>query len=299
MKKITTILNATFQGKAIIFLLCLLIIPSLPAKPTQAAETLPILCAIIQYRVQDPDSVGRDADRLESFIREAAAKGAKLIVCPETTFYRYGKWVQNGTSQLDLANEYETLENRFSALSKELKISLVIGLREPSGASHPVYNTALFLGPGGKVLGKHHKILLSSNEQSFTQMGRSAVAFETPFGKVGLLICKDMDDNRFPGSLAAQGIDLLIGISGDPGRGWGKVQSGSQLAGAYGIGANQIGANSGSTFIGLSGFVSPAGVPLSGAGIDQGNNEGIYYHTLQLKYTAPKGLLIAVLKLLL
>jgi len=80
--------------------------------------------AVIQYEIKDPNKVGVDAERLESFIREAAARGAGLVVSPETGFYRYEPWEQDGVTMLDLANSYDALKNKFSALAVELNISL-------------------------------------------------------------------------------------------------------------------------------------------------------------------------------
>ena len=252
----------------------------------------PVLAAIIQYRVQEPDRVGVDADRLEAFIREAASRGAKIVVTPETTFYRLGVWEHNGVTQLDLAKQYDALVRRFGALSKALRICLVIGLRKPSGdASLPVYNVAVFFGPDGTVLKEHQKIFLCDDEAGFTKGGsvtKNVQVFATPLGKVGMLICKDMDENFLPQVLVAKGMELFIGINGDPGtgtpgRGWQKVYPACVLFGAcYGIGANQIGANSGSFFNGGSGFVSPNEV-LSAAGYNGiANDEQILYQTLPL-----------------
>ena len=63
--------------------------------------------AVVQYEIQDLKEVGADAGRLETFIREAAARGAELVVTPETAFYRYEPWEQDGVTMLDLANHYD------------------------------------------------------------------------------------------------------------------------------------------------------------------------------------------------
>ena len=105
-----------------------------------------IKVAVIQYAIQQADSVGIDDDRFESFVREAALNGAEFIVGPETSFYPYDPWLQNGTTILDLANQYHALVKRFSDLAKELNIFLAIGLREPSGIiEKPVYSIRLWL----------------------------------------------------------------------------------------------------------------------------------------------------------
>lgn len=256
----------------------------------QALEIRNIKCAIIQYEVQAPDSVAHDADRLEKLIEEAAANGAWLVVCPETTFYRYAPWDRNNVTMLQLAKAYDDLKARFTALARRLRICLVYGVREPSGdPARPVYNTALFIGPDGKIIYKHHKIRVSNAELSYTKAGSTtkgdAHVFQSPFGRVGLLICKDMDTTGLPDYLVQQEMDLFIGISGDPTRGWEKVSYGCQQGHAYGIGANQIGANSGQVYGGRSGFVDPYGRLILGAGSgDVANTESILYTVLPLPF---------------
>ena len=172
--------------------------------------------AIVQYEVQEPDRVGVDAERLENFIREASAQGAGLVVTPETSFYRYEPWEQDGVTMLDLAGHYEELKDKFSALADELDVSLVIGLREPSGEKEkPVYNTALFIGPDGSVLGKQHKVFPSNAEMAWTRAGTEHAVFETAVGRVGMMICKTAKTNWWNSFEKEDDLDLFILIAGD------------------------------------------------------------------------------------
>ncbi|MDB4583624.1 Ig-like domain-containing protein [Draconibacterium sp.] len=262
---------------------------------------LPLIChgqvkvAIIQYAIQQADSVGIDDDRFEKFVRDATSNGAKLIVGPETSFYRYDTWSQNGTTMLDIANEYDGLVRRFSGLAKELDIYLVIGLREPSGDSRkPVYNTGLFIGRNGEILGKHRKMNPSNSEKAFTKAGNlqmgDAMPFNTPFGKTGMLICKDMDNslgcNGCPDwdlQLASKNPDLIIGLNGDESRGWIKVVRACKNAECFGIGANLAQNTWDERPGGNSGFVNPKGEVISEAGL----GEKILYQTLPIKIKEP------------
>lgn len=257
--------------------------------PQASAAVKPVKCAIVQYTVQEPDAVGVDAERVAGFVREAALDGARLVVCPESTFYRYQPWSQNNVTILQLAGEAETLKAKFSALAKELGICLVIGLREPSGdAAKVVFNSALFFGPDGALLGRHRKVALADEEYDFTKAGEEKAGdgtpFATPYGRVGMLIGKDMATTFWADILAAKGMDLLIGISADPERGWQGVVHGCVKAHCQGIGANLFGTAPGATFAGKSGFVSPAGACL----VDGGGGEKIIYGTLKLPVTGAK-----------
>lgn len=251
--------------------------------------------AVIQYAIQEPDSVGIDGERLAGFIREAASQGAELIVAPETAFYRYSPWEQNGVTMLDLANEFEGLSSSFSRLAKELGVMVVIGLREPSGDPlQPVYNTGLFFGPYGEILGRHRKLNPSNAEKKWTKAGNSkhgdARPFSTPIGRVGMLICKDMDNSvgcsKCPAwdlSIAEHEMDLFLGISGDNTRGWKKVVRGAQVANCFGIGANLAQSTWDEAIRGNSGFVNQLGEVIGEAGA----GEKIIYKILPLKMKRP------------
>ena len=208
-------------------------------KPAASAAGTDVTVAIIQYQVRDADKVGADAGRLAKFIRAAAAKGAKIIVAPETCFYRYSPWERNGVTMAALASEYPALTERFAALAKELRVCLVIGLREPLDAEH-VYNTALFFGPDGKVLGKHHKTVPSSAEKAWTRAGKAARAFRTPYGTVGMLICKDAKTNWWK-TYNDDRLDLYVLIAGDDdGRSFGSFARTAAEARCHAVLANQV-----------------------------------------------------------
>ena len=246
--------------------------------------------AIVQYSIQTPDSVGVDADRMEAFVREAASNGADLVVAPETAFYRYSPWEQNGVTMLELANEFENLTTRFSLLCKELGVMLVMGLREPSGDPiQAVYNTALFIDTHGEILGRHRKMNPSNDEKKWTKAGEpsmgDATPFATPLGQVGMLICKDMDNSLGCKScpdwdvrIAQHKMDLFIGVNGDSSRGWTKVVRGSQIAKCYGVGANLAQGSYEEDLRGNSGFVTPQGEVIQEAGV----GEKIIYQILPL-----------------
>ena len=243
-----------------------------------------VKCAIVQFSDETADKVSPDDDRLEAYIREAAGKGAKLIVAPENCLYRYDPWSQSGVTALDLAKKFDTLVDAFSKLAKELGVCIVFGLREPTGSSSQptTYQSAVFLDNTGKLVKTYRKRVPSNSEKSFTKSGGNDwKSFETPVGKVFMQVCKDMDGDGYINSMPTD-IDLLIGVNKDPDRGWVKVDAGCKKAKCYGIGANWAGAQGGSTG-GNSGFVDNEGKMISEAGAgNYGKNQKIIYETLPL-----------------
>ena len=209
--------------------------------------------AVVQYRVQEQDTVGSDADRLAGFVREAAAHGARLVVCPETPFYRYAPYLQNGVTMLDLAQAAADLRARFAGLAAELGISLVVGIREPGGKA--TYNVACCFGPDGSLLGYHRKGLPSHAEDRYTLAGEGGAAiFDTPMGRVALAVCKDVQLRSVRASVVENDVDLFLLLAADAdGRNLARIAEVCSAADCKGIIANQLVA------YGNSAVASPSG----------------------------------------
>ncbi|MCG8687723.1 MAG: carbon-nitrogen hydrolase family protein, partial [Desulfobacterales bacterium] len=142
----------------------------------------------------------------------------------------------------DLANNFEDLKNKFSALANELRVSLVIGLREPSGCSNKsVYNTALFFGTNGDLRGKQRKLVPSMSEKNWTKAGVSHHVFETHVGRIGMQICKTAKVNWWNTYEKEDDLDLFILIAGDPdATSFDKFSTLCNKSNCYGLIANQI-----------------------------------------------------------
>ena len=134
--------------------------------------------------------------RAEPMIRQAAANGARIVCTTECFLDGYA--IADKSIPLD---QYRALGEpiphgqyfvRLSGLAKELKVYLVAGMLEADGEAR--YNTAALVGPDGRLLGKYHKQRLE-HEAVRNTAGHESTVFQTPLGKVGLMICAD---RRFP-----------------------------------------------------------------------------------------------------
>jgi predicted amidohydrolase len=153
--------------------------------------------------------------RAEPLIREAARNGAQVVCTPECFLDGYAI-ADKGIPLDDYRRLGEPIPGgvyirRLTALAGELKLHLIAGMLEADGEAR--YNTAVLLGPDGKLLGKYRKQKLG-HESVRNTPGTESPVFATPFGRVGVMICADRTDAALVRCFRTNGADLLICPSG-------------------------------------------------------------------------------------
>ena len=156
-----------------------------------------------------------NADRLEMFFVESARHGAQLSVAPEGILEGY--LVHEAFAWPELREQIfrvaEPLDGpylkRFSKLAKQLKCNLVFGFAELDGKS--IYNTAAFIDNRGRLRGTYRKMsnAIANKTWPFNGVGKTIRAFDTPLGRVGMLICSDRWFPEIPRALVLDGAQLL------------------------------------------------------------------------------------------
>jgi nitrilase len=164
-----------------------------------------------------------------SLIKEAASAGAGLIVFPETFIPTYPDWVWRAPAWDGASGELyaRLLENAVEipgpvtdTLGKAAKqakayVSMGVNEREPAGGT--IYNTQITFGPDGSVLGKHRKLMPTGGERLVWGMGDGSTlqVYDTPFGRLGGLICWEnyMPLARY--SMYAKGVDVYVAPTWD------------------------------------------------------------------------------------
>ena len=146
----------------------------------------------------------RSTARCLELVSEAASMGAELCVTVETVnaFLALG----------DTRFEYEeTLEGdtvqRFSEAARAYKMHIVAGLAlKIDGAP---YNCAVLFDDEGKIRGIHKKVHLPAGEELHFRHGNELSVFDTKLGKIGMLVCWDMQFPEAARELALAGADLI------------------------------------------------------------------------------------------
>ena len=151
-------------------------------------------------------------------IAQAKSQKADLLVFPELSLTGYV--LQDLVASV--AHRAADSNSVFKPLLKASHdLDLVVGFVDED-PRHRFYIASAYLS-GGQVLHVHHKVYLPTyglfDEGRFFAHGDSVRAFETRFGRVGLLICEDFWHASPPYLLWLDGADIMLLTSASPGRG--------------------------------------------------------------------------------
>ncbi|OGG50103.1 MAG: hypothetical protein A3F84_02645 [Candidatus Handelsmanbacteria bacterium RIFCSPLOWO2_12_FULL_64_10] len=155
-----------------------------------------------------PRSTGSPAESVEQFCRlvEAAALQRPDVIClPEgITVIGTGK----GYAEVSETIPGPTTR-RLGALAKGLRCYIVAGIYEREGED--IYNTAVLIGRGGEVVGTYRKTHLPREEaEGGLTPGDAYPVFETDFGRVGVMICWDVQFPEPARALALKGAEVVL-----------------------------------------------------------------------------------------
>ena len=169
--------------------------------------------ALAQFNSELGNKTG-NLQRMAQLCEQAASQGAKLICFPElaTTGYR-GDLLS--TKLWDLSDfEGSETDCLFSQLASRLDITIVSGFAERGERLGEVYNAVGVWNPGCEnISGVFRKIHAFGIEKQWFKSGDSFPVFETPIGKIGVMICYDMGFPEVARILTLQGAELLIAPS--------------------------------------------------------------------------------------
>ncbi|MEI3605215.1 carbon-nitrogen hydrolase family protein [Pseudogracilibacillus sp. SE30717A] len=165
-------------------------------------------------------------------IEEAGKNDAKIIVFPEAFIPAYPRGMSFGAVVGSRTEEgrqdfFKYWNNSIAVPSpeteiigkavKQAKAYVIIGVIEKDLHNGTLYCTALFFNPDGELLGKHRKLKPTGSERLIWGEGDGSTlpVFDTPYGKLGALICWE---NYMPLARAAmyeKGVEIYVAPTAD------------------------------------------------------------------------------------
>jgi len=176
---------------------------------------LSLALAQINTRLGD---VPHNLDKHLALIQQARQSGVDLLVFPELSLTGYA--LQDLVPSVALRPRPD--DPIFKPLLEASQdIDLVIGFVDEDRRSR-FYIASAYLSRG-EVVHIHHKVYLPTyglfDEGRFFAWGECIRAFDTRFGRMGMLICEDFWHASPPYLLWLDGADILLFTSASPGRG--------------------------------------------------------------------------------
>ncbi len=168
-------------------------------------------------------NVQANLDKHLSLIDQACQQNVDLICFPELSL--------TGYNLQDLSYDVATQPARDNPVFKPLykasrHLDIVVGFVDED-ARHRFYIAAAYLSQG-ELVHVHRKVYLPTytlfDEGRYFAWGNDLRAFDTRFGRVGLLICEDFWHASPPYLLWLDGADILLLMSASPGRGLDKQE---------------------------------------------------------------------------
>lgn len=238
--------------------------------------------------------VDRNLEKHYQAIEEAIEKKSQLIVFPELSLSGY--FLRDAVVDVALHIDDKKL-SKLRQLSEHIAID--VGLVE-LGEKFEFFNTQVVFYKG-EVVAKHRKVYLPTyslfEEKRYFNAGTRIRAFDSPFGKIGLLICEDMWHPTSGLILAHDGASIIIVSSAGVARGinesdkpqnvqvWETLnRSMAVFTTSFIVFANRVGVEEGVTFWGGSEIIHPSGRSLVQAPYFEEFNLHSEINLLELKH---------------
>ncbi|GIX49291.1 MAG: nitrilase [Candidatus Tectimicrobiota bacterium] len=172
-----------------------------------------------------------------ALIAEAAQHGARLVVFPEAFVPTYPDWVWAippgqgalmGELYAELLAQAVTVPDaatgQLCQAAHQAGVYVVIGVNERNSeaSNASLYNTLLFIDAQGALMGKHRKLVPTGPERMVWAPGDGSTlaVYDTPFARLGGLICWEnyMPLARY--AMYAWGVQLYLAPTWDRGQPW-------------------------------------------------------------------------------
>lgn len=171
-----------------------------------------VIVAAVQMRCDK--SREKNIDKAEEMVRQAAKKGANVILLPEL-FENLYFCQEKRYDYYELAESVQENKavQRFQKVAKELQVVLPISFYEKD--VNALYNTVAMIDADGEILGVYRKTHIPDDhfyqeKFYFTPGDTGFKVWDTRYGKIGVGICWDQWFPECARSMAVQGAELIF-----------------------------------------------------------------------------------------
>lgn len=168
---------------------------------------------LVQWQMRRFDDLDAFFEQIKFFVDVMSDYQSDFVMFPElfnTPLLAPYNHLSERESMLELAKLTETIKNRISEFAISYNVNIIAGSM-PLEEDGELYNISYLLHRDGKI-DEYRKIHITPNERKYYGMrgGSEIKVFDTDCGKVGLVICYDVEFPELPRILADQGMKILF-----------------------------------------------------------------------------------------
>ena len=154
------------------------------------------------------NSLNENLTTAKNVIKKAKEKSCDLVVFPELFLSGYLLGENLKTNSINLKH---FAIKELKQTCAECNIACVVGF--PRKEKNLIYNSACFIEKTGEILDVYDKTHLFGDEKLYFAKGQKLKTFDSSLGKIGLLICYDIEIPEASRTLAINGATTIICIS--------------------------------------------------------------------------------------
>ena len=169
--------------------------------------------ALVQFKPHK-SQLGRNLERLSGIVRQLEGEQIDVLTLPETALTGY--FLQAGVREQALTADalFEHLQHAVTEAGRSDPLDICTGFYERDGGAF--FNSAMYAElntPNAGIRHVHRKLFLPTygvfDEERYVSRGWRLDAFDTRFGRAGVLICEDAWHASTAAVLALKGADIL------------------------------------------------------------------------------------------
>ncbi|MCX7872028.1 MAG: carbon-nitrogen hydrolase family protein [Verrucomicrobiae bacterium] len=164
-----------------------------------------VAVATVYYRPRGSKSPSDSVEQFCNLVETNAPDKLDFVCLPEGITV-----VGTGKTYVDVSEQIPgPTTDRLGRLAQKIGAYIVAGIYEKE--KNLVYNTAVLIDRKGRLLGKYRKTHLPREEwESGITPGNTYPVFETEFGKIGIMICWDLQFPEPARMMSAKGAEIIF-----------------------------------------------------------------------------------------
>jgi predicted amidohydrolase/GNAT superfamily N-acetyltransferase len=183
-------------------------------KPNTMQDSI-IRLGLVQWQMRHFKNIDAFYEQVEFFVNVMGDYKSDFVLFPElfnTPLLAPFNKLSERDSMIELAKLSEEIKNRISELAISYNVNIISGSMPVfDHDNNDLYNVSYLLHRDGRI-DEYRKIHITPNEKKYYGMkgGNEIRVFDTDCGKIGLVICYDVEFPELPRILADQGMKILF-----------------------------------------------------------------------------------------